>query len=140
MRQPLAVIAAIGLLGSSSAFAQIINDHFRGTHLDDKWAWATEDECAGWVNEGLVLNPKTWYRQAAIGSAGSRYSWVAAGASRTYQFTIGSWQIATNDQVSARIFLVGSEAGVQPAAFSDYDKPNVLMADLDLRRGEFSWS
>jgi hypothetical protein len=128
------------LIASAPSFADVFKDYFLGTTLDQRWQWACEDECSGRVNNALVLNPKSGNRQAAIGTAHKAYSWVAADSQRTFQFTIGDWAITTNSHVSARMFLVGDGSGAQPEAFSDFNKPNVLMAKLDLWQGVFYWN
>jgi hypothetical protein len=132
----LLMVAAV----APAAFAASIDDRFTGTALSPLWAWANEDNCAGYVHNALVLNPQTGNRQAAIGTVGRGYSWVTAGTPMSYQFTVESWNIVTNSFVSARLFLVGNEADRQPVAFSDYDKPHVLMGKLDRWQGTFYWN
>lgn len=128
------------LLAARAASAQFINDHFHGDRLDNRWAWVSEDECTGSVDDALVLNPVAVFRQAAIGTVGGRYTWAAAGNPRTHQFTVGAWQLAVTSDVSVRLFLVGDEAGAQPKAFSDYNQPNVLMGALEVEQGAFTWN
>jgi hypothetical protein len=140
MRVKAMTVLAVWLAAISPAFAEAFKDYFLGTALDQRWTWVCEDECSGRVNNGLVLNPKSGNRQAVIGTVSKKYSWVAAANQRTCQFTIGDWKITTDSHVSARLFIVGNEAGAQPEAFSDYNKPNVLMAKLDLWQGVFYWN
>ena len=138
-KRSLAILGFL-LVAASPALAEVFKDYFLGTTLDGRWTWACEDECNGRVNSGLVLNAVSGNRQAAIGTVHKAYSWVAAESQRTYQFTVGDWKITTNSHVSARLFLVGNGAGAQPEAFSDFNKPNVLMAKLDLWQGVFYWN
>ncbi len=136
-----ALLAGLALwLGATGAPAQVLRDPFLGARLAGEWAWANEDECRGWVNNGLVLAPGKPFRQAGVGSTRPAYSWNRAGEARTYQFTIEEWTLQPDSGVSARLFLVGDEAGLQPEAFSDYNKPNVLMAKLDRWQGVFYWN
>jgi hypothetical protein len=140
MRRRSLSILGILLVAACPAFAEVFKDYFLGTVLDPRWTWVCEDECSGRVNNGLELSPRTGNRQAAIGTVSKGYSWVAAESQRTCQFTIGDWTITTNSHVSVRFFLVGNDAGTQPEAFSDFNKPNVLMAKLDLWQGVFYWN
>lgn len=139
MKRAQLLLAAAALL-ATAGFAATLEDGFAGSTLGPTWAWANEDHCTAYVHNALVLNPQTGYRQAAIGTVRADYSWVAAGAPMSYEFTVGAWNIVTNSHVSARLFLVGNEAGPQPAAFSDYDKPHVLMGKLDRWQGTFYWN
>ena len=131
---------AVLLVAAAPVYAEVFKDYFLGATLDGRWAWASEEDCSGWVNNGLVLNPRSGNRQAAVGTVGKGYSWAAEESQRSCHFTIGDWKITTNSHVSARLFLVGNEAGTQPEAFSDFNKPNVLMAKLDLWQGVFYWN
>lgn len=139
MKRVLLLLAA-AVCAVSTGFSASLDDRFAGTTLGDRWAWMCEDSCRGYVQDGLVLNPQTGFRQAAIGTTKSDYTWVMEAVPITYQFTIEAWNIATNTSVSARLFLVGNDAGDQPVAYSDYDKPNVLMAKLDRFQGSFFWN
>jgi hypothetical protein len=134
------ILVAVGLGLATAGSAQLLRDGFIGNGLDARWAWANEDDCMGWVKDGLVLNPKSGNRQSAVGTSRPVYSWVPGGHTRTFQFTISQWDLVTNSHVSARMFLVGNGGGVQPEAFSDYNKPNVLMAKLDLWEGTYFWN
>ena len=140
MRVKAMAVLVFVLVATSPAFSEVFKDYFLGSTLDGRWTWVCEDECGGLLNNGLVLNPKSGNRQAAIGTVSKGYSWVAADNQRTFQFTVGDWKITTNSHVSARLFLVGNEAGTQPEAYSDFNKPNVLMAKLDLWQGVFYWN
>ena len=130
-------LVVLALLAGRAEAAEIIHDSFMGSSLGTRWAWVNEDACAGAIGDGLVLNPQSPFRQAAVGTAKNAFSWVSAGNQRSYQFTVAEWNIRTNSNVSARLFLVGDEAGAQPDAFSDFNKPNVIMAKLDRWQGVF---
>ena len=140
MLSRLRIVVGIACLGATASTAQFLREGFVGPGLSDKWSWANEDDCAGVVKDGLALNPQSGCRQSAIGTTKSIYSWVPTGNSRNYQFTIADWKITTNSHVSARLFLVGNDAGPQPEAFSDFNKPNVIMAKLDLFEGAYYWN
>lgn len=134
------LIGAALCLGGTGAPAQIIRDSFLTGRLAGEWSWANEEDCRGWVNNGLVLNPVSPFRQAAVGTTRPAYSWAGAGNARTYQFAVEEWTLRPESGTSARLFIVGNDAGTQPEPFSDYNKPNVLMAKLDCWKGVFYWN
>ncbi len=133
------VAAGITLCVGSGLRADIINDDFPGTSLGSRWQWVNEDSCSGRVENSLFLYPITQWRQAAIGSSSSNYSWAANGGEWRYQFTVGDWNVNSDSNVQARLFLTGNGSGSQPDSFSDYNKPNVILGKLEQFDTGFGW-
>ncbi len=137
-RRALAVALSMLLWAVRGFAGDLLQEKFLGDSLGMKWVRVNEDNCTLSVDNGLVLNPQSPYRQAAVGTAQNTYLW--SGRPRSYQFTVGAWSIVTNSNISLRFFLVGNDAGMQPDSYSDYNKPNVLMGKLDLYQGVFYWN
>lgn len=141
MDKKIAVIVAVAVAClATGTWADYIDDDFPGTSLGSDWRWNHMGSCTGSVNNGLILNPRdgsSGWRQSAIASDEPSYSWVTMGGAVTYAFTVGSWDLTSNNNVAARMYLSTADGKASPEAWDDYNNSNGVMAELSLNGGHF---
>ncbi len=117
-----------------------IDDNFPGASLGSDWDWNHMGTCQGSVNNGLILNPSqgtAGWRQSAIVTEQPSYSWVTVGGAVSYRFTVDSWNLTSNNNVAARMYLSTTDGKVTPDPWDDYNNSNGVMAELSLNSGHF---
>ena len=125
------------ILGATLAPALV--DTFPGTSLGTNWQWNHMGSCQGSVNGALILNPSdgsSGWRQSGIVTEGSSNSWVANGLV-SYQMTVQSWDLTSNNSVAARMYLSTTDGNTDPEPWDDYNNSNGVMAELSLNDGTF---
>lgn len=135
----LAGVAGLCLLVSTLAWGWI-DDSFPGTSLGSDWDWNHMGSCGGSVNGGLILNPSdgaSGWRQSAIVTEQPTYSWVTLGGAVSYTYTISSWNLTSNNNVAARMYVSTADGLGSPDPWDDYNNSNGVMAELSLAGGNF---
>jgi len=138
MNRKMMVLALVSWgLGVTMAGAWV--DTFPGTTLGTNWQWNHMGSCQGSVNGGLIMNPSdgsSGWRQSGIVTEGSSNSWVAKGLV-SYQMTVASWDLTSNNNVAARMYLSTTDGNADPEPWDDYNNSNGVMAELSLNNGTF---
>lgn len=133
--------AVVGFTVMSAVCAQaVLEDTFPGASLSSYWDWNHMGTCGGSVNNGLILNPSdgdSGWRQAAIVTEQASYSWVSIGGLVSYQMDIQSWDLTSNNNVAARMYLSTTDGLGSADPWDDYNNSNGVMAELSLNGGTF---
>lgn len=136
-RIALGLAIVLVVFGAAAAWAWV--DTFPGASLGTNWQWNHMGSCQGSVNSGLILNPSdgsSGWRQSGIVTEGSSNSWVSKGLV-SYQMTVESWDLTSNNNVAARMYLSTTDGKSAPEAWDDYNNSNGVMAELSLNNGTF---